>query len=150
MVKKIRVIIDRLDSKIEIEEYEKLVETLFYLTKQYSNFGMWIIPSNENGVFINYEIFDNTYIFNEDVIKFGDFDITYESICRNYPDNKLPKKEEVLKALLQLFPFHKPENKYLATRETIIMSIFLELIGVDAEIGVRASHLSKLEHNFFN
>lgn len=146
--KKTRVIIDRLDSKMEISGYKKLVEDLFDLTEKYSNFGIWIIPSNEKGVFIDYRIFDNTYIFNEDIIKLGDFDITYESICRNYPDNNIPDEQEVLRSLLQLFPFHTPEKEYVVTKEIVIMSVFLGLLGEENTIELKKEHLSNLEYKF--
>lgn len=143
-----KVIIDKLDSKMEIKEYKKLVSTLFDLTEKYSNFGIWIIPSTEKGVFVDYRIFDNTYIFNEEIIKLGDFEITYESICRNYPDNNIPGKKEVLRSLLQHFPFHTQEKEYLPTKETIIMFVFLKLLGEEEAVDVKISELSKLEYNF--
>ena len=146
--KKTRVIIDRLDSKMEIREYEKLVRILFDLTEKYSNFGIWIIPSSEKGVFVDYRIFNNTYIINEDIIKLGDFDITYESICRNYPDNNIPEKQEVLSSLLQLLPYHTREKEYLPTKETIIMLIFLKLLGEESIGEIKKINLSKLEYNF--
>ncbi len=146
--KKTRVVLDRLDSKMELKEYKKMVEALFVLTERYSNFGIWIIPSCEKGVFVDYRIFNNTYICKEDIIKFGDFEITYESICRNYPDNNFPEKQEVLSSLLQLLPFHTPAKEYLSTKETIIMSIFLELTGEEGKVGVKKDCLSKLEYNF--
>ncbi len=146
--KKTRIIIDRLDSRMEIGVYKELVDRLFNLAGKYSSFGIWIIPSNEKGVFVDYRIFDNTYILNDDIIKLGDFDITYESICRNYPDNIIPEEQEVLRSLLQLLPFHTSEKKYPATKEIIIMSIFLELLGEEKDIGIRKDHLSKLEYNF--
>lgn len=146
--KKTRVIIDRLDSKMEINEYRKMVEKLFELTEKYSNFGIWIIPSNKEGVFVDYRIFDNTYIINEEIIKLGDFDVTYESICRNYPDNNIPKKREVLYSLLQNLPFHKTTKQYLPTKETVITLIFLKLLGEEKIGEIKEINLSKLEYNF--
>lgn len=146
--KKTRVIIDRLDSKMEVREYEKLVRILFELTEKYSNFGIWIIPSSEKGVFVDYRIFNNTYIVNEDIIKLGDFDITYESICRNYPDNNIPEKQEVLSSLLQKLPFHTKGKQYLPTKETIITLIFLKLLGEENIGEIKNINLSKLEYNF--
>ena len=146
--KKTRVIIDRLDSKIELKTYTKLIETLFVLTEEYSNFGIWIIPSTKKGVLVDYRIFSNTYIINEEIIKLGDFQVTYESICRNYPDNNIPTEKEVLKCLLQLFPFHTYEKEYLFTKEAIIMSVFLGLLGEEEAIEVKKDKLSKLEYKF--
>lgn len=145
--KKTKIIIDRLDSKIELRAYRKLIEILFDLTEEYSNFGIWIIPSIKKGVLVDYRVFKDTYIINEEITKLGDFQVTYESICRNYPDNNIPTKKEVLDSLLQLSPFHTNEKKYSLTKEVIIMSIFLGLLGEEI-IDVKKEKLSKLEYKF--
>lgn len=148
--KTIRVIIDKLDSKMEIKEYNKFIKTLFNLTQDYPNFGLWIIPSTEEGVLVDYRIFNNTYVFHNEIIKFGDFETTYESICRNYPDNNIPDEHEVLKTLLQVFPFRTPEKEYLETKETIIMLIFSKLLGEEDVLNIKRNKLSKLEFNYLN
>ncbi len=146
--KESRMIIDMLDSKLEIKQYNYLIKKLIDLTEKHSNFGVWIIPSSEKGVLVDYSIFNSTYIVNDDMIKLGDFHITYESICRNYPDNKAPTEKEVLKALLTLFPFHRPEKSYQLTRETVIMFVFLDLLGKERGVVVNKDHLTQLEYNF--
>lgn len=145
---KTRIIIDRFDSKIGVEDYKNLIEILFNLTDEYSNFGLWIIPSSKDGVLVDYRIFSSTYIFSNNIIKLGDFQITYESICRNYPDNNIPKEKEVLESLLKLFPFHTHQKEYSLTKETIIMSIFLGLLGEENSVKVKKEKLSELEYKF--
>lgn len=144
----ITIIVDKLDSKINIDYYKKLIDDLYQLTMEYSNFRIWIIPSIKEGVFLNYSVFENTYIIGEETIKLGNLDITYESICRNYPDNNFPSKHEVLASLLQNLAFHKSKNMYFPTKEAIIMSIFLKLLGENSNIQFIKEELSNLEKNF--
>lgn len=144
----ITLIIDRLDSKISIANYRILLESLYKLTEKNSNFKIWIIPSRKEGVLLNYNIFQNTYIIKDNTIKLGDFEITYESISRNYPDNILPTRSEVVESLLQVLPFYNSEDLYLPTKEVIIMLIFLNLLGEENNIKIKDIQLSQLEKNF--
>lgn len=143
----ITIIVDRIDSKMGINNYRILLDSLYKLTEENFNFKIWIIPSIEEGVYLDYKIFKNTYILNNEIRKFGEFDTTYESICRNYPDNNIPSKEEVLKSLLHILPFHKPKQLYDLSKEVIIMSIFLKLLGEDDTIRLKNVELSRLEKN---
>ena len=144
----ITIIVDRMDSKMSINNYKILVDNLYKLTEENFNLKIWIIPSIKEGVFLDYKIFKNTYILGDEIRKFGEFDITYESICRNYPDNNIPSKEEVLKSLLYILPFHTPGQIYNQLREVIIMSIFLKLLGEEEVIRLKDIELSRLEKNF--
>ncbi len=146
--KKTKIIIDKIDSKIDINNYKMLIKELFNLTEEYSNLGLWIIPGSKEGVLVDYKVFNNTYIINEEVTVLRDFELTYESICRNYPSNDVPTRKEVLVSLMKLLPFHKEEKEYLFTKEAIIISIFLKLLGAEDKIKVKEHELSRLEYNF--
>lgn len=143
----ITLIIDGLDVKIGIYEYKYFVNKLYTLTKEYSNFRIWIVPKTVEGIFLEYEIFRNTYILNEKNNSLGDFITTYDSICRNYPDNNLPSKKEVLEAILELFPFHKKSKVYPLNKKTVIFKIFLFLLNGEG-INIEDNQLSKLENKF--
>lgn len=144
----ITIIVDRIDSQMNILNYRRLIKKLYKLTEQNSNFKIWIVPSTSEGVFLDYTIFKNTYIISDEITKLGDFTTTYESICRNYPDNNIPKEEEVLRSLLQFLPFYNEEHQYYPTREVIIMSIFQKLLGDKEDIILEYSQLSRLEKKF--
>lgn len=146
--KEIKIIMDKMDSKMDIKSYNILTKELLNLTEKYYNLGIWIIPASIEGVLLDYKVFDNTYIINEEIIQLRDFEVTYESICRNYPSNNTPTKEEVIVSLMKLFPFHKEEKEYLFTKEVIIMSIYLRLLGMKDKVKVKETRLSRLEYNF--
>lgn len=146
--KDLTVILDKLDSKINLEHYNYLLKKLYLLTEEYFNCKLWIVPSSKDGILLNYSIFSNTYAINEEIIAMGDFETTYESICRNYPDNNMPSEDEVMKSLLQLIPFHSYEKEYSPSKETIIMSVFLDLLGEDTKIKIKNNHISNLEFNY--
>lgn len=141
------VIIDGLDVKIELGVYNYLIGKLYELTEEHSNFKIWLIPKTENGIRLDYKIFENTYILNESIVPMGDFDSTYESICRNYPDNNLPTKMQVLRTLLRLFSFHHSDKLYRLSKETVILQIFLKLLD-EEPIKLENTELSNLETNF--
>lgn len=143
-----RIIIDRMDSKIDLICYNALITELLNLTEQFSNLNILVVPGSKDGVLLDYKIFDNTYIVNDQIISLGDFQITYESICRNYPSNNIPSKQEVLRSLLRVFPFYSRKKTYLPTKEIVIVSIFLRLLGVEADIKLEKVDISKLEHKF--
>lgn len=143
----ITVIIDGLDTKIGLKTYTYFIDKLYDLVKEFPNFKIWLIPKTENGILLNYEIFDSTYILSDEIIPMGDFDITYESICRNYPDNNLPTRFQVLEALLKLFSFHHSEKTYWASKETVILQVFLNLID-KSPIKFENPELSNLEIKF--
>lgn len=145
---RITVIIDRLDSKLALSNYHKLINDLYKLTVENSNFNIWIIPNTKDGALLDYNIFESTFIINDDVFKFGNFDVTYDSICRNYPDNIYPCNEEVLTSLLQHYPFHRSDTQYYPSRELVIMSVFLEVLGETKEIKTLENGLTSLEKNF--
>lgn len=144
----ITVIVDRLDAKLEYDNYHKLINELYELCVKNSNFNIWLIPSTKEGVLLDYYLFKNTFIVNEEAFKLGDFDTTYESICRSYPDNNYPSKEEVLTALLQYYPFHNRNTVYTLNKELISMSVFMELLGENKDINILRDDLTTLEMNF--
>ncbi len=143
----ITFIINGLDTNIEITTYYYLVDKIFNLTKTQPNLKVWLFPKTRRGVHMDYKIFEDTYILNEDVFTMGDFDITYESLCRNYPDNNYPTKIQVLNTLLRVFPFHYQEKLYHSSKEAVIMRIFLELLHKDS-IKLENTKLSSLETRF--
>lgn len=143
----ITVILDGIDTRIGLDSYMYFIERLYVLSEEYPNLKIWLIPKTSRGIWISYEIFDNTYILGDEVVSFGDFDITYESICRNYPDNNLPSRFQVLETLLKLFPFHTADEIYLPTKETVILQVFLNLLD-QSPGGLENTELSNLEINF--
>lgn len=143
----ITLIIDGLDVKIGIDEYNYFVNKLYTLTKEYSNFRIWTVPKTVGGIFLDYDIFSNTYILNEKNNSLGDFITTYDSVCRNYPDNNVPSKKEVLEAILEFFPFHKESKTYPLNKKTVIFKIFLFLLNGEG-INIEDNQLSKLEDKF--
>lgn len=144
---KVTLIIDGLDIEIMLETYNYFINKLYNLSKKHSNFKIWLIPKSEKGVKIDYSIFENTYVLNNSIISIGSFDTTYESICRNYPNNNLPTKSEVLKSLLRLFPFHYDEKFYNLSKETVILQVFLKLLN-ERPIRLENAELSNLETKF--
>jgi len=143
----ITIIIDGLDARMDLEVYIFFIEKLYVLTEEYPNLKIWLIPKTDRGIWVRYEIFDNTYILGDDIVSLGDFNITYESVCRNYPDNNLPSRFQVLETLLKLFPFHYEDKKYIPTKETVILQVFLKLLDQSPGI-IENLELSKLETNF--
>ncbi|HAE91200.1 MAG TPA: hypothetical protein DCG60_00890 [Tissierella sp.] len=143
----VTVIIDGLDTKIGLKTYTYFKNKLYCLAEEYPNFKIWLIPKTESGIWLNYEIFDSTYILSDEIIPMGDFDITYESICRSYPDNNLPTRFQVLEALLKLFSFHHSEKTYWPSKETIILQVFLNLLD-KGSIRLENPELSNLETKF--
>ncbi len=143
----VTVIIDGLDTRLGLGTYHYFIDKLYELIKEHFNFKIWLMPKTEEGVRADYEIFENTYILNDNVISLGNFDITYESICRNYPDNNLPTKTQVLKSILKLFPFHCENRKYYLSKEIVILQVFLKLLD-ENPIRVENAQLSNLETKF--
>lgn len=143
----ITIIVDGLDVRLRSETYNHFIDKLYGLTKDYSNFKIWLVPKTEKGIKIGYEFFENTYILNDSIISLGNFDITYESICRNYPDNSLPTKKQVLESILKLFSFHHKDKKYYLSKETAILQVFLKLLDEEPII-IENSQLSNLETRF--
>ncbi|MFA5576296.1 MAG: CRISPR-associated protein Csn2-St [Tissierellaceae bacterium] len=141
------IIIDGIDARIGLDVYKYFIDKLYLLSEKYSNLNIWLIPKTCDGVWVNYEIFDNTYIISDKLITFEDFDITYESICRNYPDNNLPTRFQVLEVLLKILPFHYADKTYLQTKETVILQVFLKLQD-NEPLKIKESGLSHLETNF--
>lgn len=143
----ITIIIDGVDARIDLRVYMYFIERLYILSEEFPNLKIWLIPKTDRGIWVDFEIFDNTYILGDEVIKLGDFDITYESICRNYPDNNLPTRFQVLETLLKLFPFHYEDKIYLPTKGTVILQVFLKLLDqIPGRIG--NPELSNLEMKF--
>lgn len=145
--KNITLIIDSLDIRLGDKEYKYFINKLYTLAEENSNLKVWLVPKSENGVMIDYKIFNNTYILNDEIIVLGDFETTYDSICRNYPDNNLPVKDEVLDALLRLMSFHNKDKIYSKSKEAVILQIFLKLSEQDS-IKVENTKLSDLESKF--
>lgn len=143
----VTTIIDGLDIRLGLETYNYFIDRLYGLTKEYSNFKIWLIPKTKEGVRIDYEVFEDTYILNDNTVSLGDFDTTYESICRNYPDNNIPTKIQVLNSILKLFPFHYKDKKYYLSKETVILQIFLKLLD-ESPIRIENTQLSNLETKF--
>lgn len=124
----ITIIVDGLDIRLKAETYNYFIDKLRGLTKDYPNFKIWLVPKTEKGIKTDCEFFENTYILNDSIISLGNFDITYESICRNYPDNNLPTKNQVLESILKLFSFHHKDKKYYLSKESAILQVFLKLL----------------------
>lgn len=143
----VMIIIDGLDIRLDLGVYNYFIDKLYDLTEKHSGFKMWLIPRTEKGVRLDYTIFKNTYILNDSIMSMGDFDSTYESICRNYPDNNTPTRFQVLKTLLRLFPFHYNDKTHRLSKETVILQVFLKLLD---EIPIKLENvgLSNLENNF--
>lgn len=143
----ITIIVDGIDARIGLDVYMYYIENLYLLSEEFPNLRVWLIPKTEKGIWVNYDIFDNTYILGDEIISLRDFDITYESICRNYPDNNLPTKFQVLESILRLFPFHYESKAYLPTKETVILHVFLKLLDINPG-KIKQLELSRLETNF--
>lgn len=143
----VTVIIDGLDIGIGLETYNYFTNKLYDLTEEYFNFKTWLIPKTKEGIRLDYKIFENTYILNDNVVSLGNFDITYESICRNYPDNNLPTKTQVMESLLKLFPFHHSNKDYFPSKEIVILQVFLKLLH-ENPVRVNNTGLSSLETKF--
>lgn len=141
------IIIDGLDVKMAKDLYDNFINELYCLTKEYSNFKIWLIPKTKEGVLLDYNIFNNTYIIDDEVISLKDFGVTYDSICRNYPDNNFPMEKEVLESILTLFPFYNDSIKYSLSKETVILKVFLKLLDRDLT-NIENTKLSQLETKF--
>lgn len=145
--KSITLIIDGLDIRLDVKEYNYFIREINLLSEENSNFKVWLLPKSENGILVDYNVFNNTYIFNKEIMPMGDFDEAYESICRNYPDNNLPSRQKVLFSLLKLLPFYNEDNIYHFSKEVVILQIFFKLLDWEP-MNVENKGLSKLETNF--
>lgn len=143
----ILLVLDGIDSEMSNRGYDMFISKLLGLLEVYPNLEILSLPKNEFGVIMNKEVFSNTYILNEEVIELREFDMTYDIICDHYPDLIYPTEEQVMYALLILYPNINRDILYSSSVETIILQIFLNLLDED-NVKVENSSLSRLEINF--
>lgn len=142
------IILNRLDVHLEDKVYKTLLESLKKESELNSKIHVWNIPENETNYLTDEESFEKTYVVKDNNYELGSFASSYESICRNYPDNNYPNEDMVKEAIIKKFPNHNSSKAYALSKELIILKLYLDLMQIDSKIKIDHSKVTDLELNF--
>lgn len=132
---------------VNLQGYKSFLEEILDISRRNLNLKIWNMPSLDQGIILEDYYFDKTVVLGRDEIYLENFDLTYESICRNYPSNKYPEREQVLEAILYGLNRDFFKEKYPKTANNLIFSIFMKLNDIDIKFE-KLIDLDKMEENY--
>lgn len=146
----IEILLYGLDNYLNTDSYNKFLNSLMEISKKRKNLNIWNIPFRSENILISKEAFENSYVFKKEVYKMEDFELTYSSICLNYPSCKNPDKDEVIEVLLKYYPHFNQEETVFKNRKTVILKVFLELLNENCEIKLDDKNIDELEEAYLS